>query len=523
LPTTDAQGHFNIENLNAGSYRISVVAGGYVRQEYGGRMPGATGTVITLTAGQALNDIVIRMTPTSTISGLVRNQTGKPAIDVPVQLLKATFNSSGQRIAQIVATSRTDDRGEYRLYWVAPGHYFLSAGTSPSVGPRGGGTVTGRPTADSAPTPTYSMTFYPGVPEMSAAGIIEVVPDTPVTADLPVSERSLYKVSGRVIDSSTGKPPASVMLSLVYRNLTGGSDSSGRGSTYDPVTGNFEMRNVSPGALNVQAVINQIVSLAQGTPDGTRTPVITGTMVPGALFSSSVIASGHSPVTVTNADITGVVINVVPTLSIKGKLTVDGPSQVGDITSLRVQIRPSVNGVISDTQIPMVPAVAADGTFQLNGITPGEYRIILVPFPINYYIKDVHFGGTEALNTPISIPVGATEMLEVVLSPRVAQVDGTVTDDKGQPVEGVQAVLVPDSHRDRSELFRAVTSGPNGHFTIRGVAPGDYKLFAWESLESNGYFDPELLKRDDAKGQRIKIQDSDKLTVSVKLIPGTSR
>jgi hypothetical protein len=217
------------------------------------------------------------------------------------------------------------------------------------------------------------------------------------------------------------------------------------------------------------------------------------------------------------------VINVVPTLSIKGKLTVDGPSQVGDITSLRVQIRPSVNGVISDTQIPMVPAVAADGTFQLNGITPGEYRIILVPFPINYYIKDVHFGGTEALNTPISIPVGATEMLEVVLSPRVAQVDGTVTDDKGQPVEGVQAVLVPDSHRDRSELFRAVTSGPNGHFTIRGVAPGDYKLFAWESLESNGYFDPELLKRDDAKGQRIKIQDSDKLTVSVKLIPGTSR
>jgi len=82
-------------------------------------------------------------------------------------------------------------------------------------------------------------------------------------------------------------------------------------------------------------------------------------------------------------------------------------------------------------------------------------------------------------------------------------------------------VLVPDTHRDRFELFRAVTSGPKGQFTMRGVPPGDYKVFAWESIESNGYFDPELLKRDDAKGQRIKIQDSDKAVVTVKLIPGS--
>ena len=81
-------------------------------------------------------------------------------------------------------------------------------------------------------------------------------------------------------------------------------------------------------------------------------------------------------------------------------------------------------------------------------------------------------------------------------------------------------MLVPDAHRDRFELFRAITTGPDGRFTLRGVPPGDYKVFAWESIDSNGYFDPELLKRDEAKGQRIKIQDSDKLTVSVKMIPG---
>jgi hypothetical protein len=524
LPTTDAQGRFNVENLNAGSYRISVVAGGYVRQEYGGRLPGSTGSVITLNDGQSLKDLMIRMTPTSTISGLVRSQTGKPAVDVPVQLLRATFNASGQRVTQTVATARTDDRGEYRLYWVAPGHYFLSAGTSSSVGPRGGGAVTGRPTADSAPTATYSMTFYPGVPELSAASIIEVVPDTPVTTDFIVSERSLYKVSGRIVDSSTGKPPASVILSLVYRNLTGGTDSFASGSSYDQITGNFEMRNVSPGTLNVQAAINQLVSLGPGAPPPDsvqRIAVTTGTPIPFATYSSTIVASGRAPVTVTNADVAGVVVNVTPALSVKGKLTVDGPSRAGDLTSLRVQLRRSINGVItSETQIPVAAAIAADGTFMVNGVLPGEYRFTMSPTQANYYIKEVRFGGTEALNTPIDISAGATEMLEVVLSPRVAEIEGTITDGKGQPIEGIQAVLVPDAHRDRSELFRAVTTGPNGRFTIRGVPPGDYKVFAWESIEAFGYYDPELLKRDEAKGQRIKIQESDKVTVSVKLIPG---
>jgi hypothetical protein len=102
-------------------------------------------------------------------------------------------------------------------------------------------------------------------------------------------------------------------------------------------------------------------------------------------------------------------------------------------------------------------------------------------------------------------------------------VDGTVNDEKGQPIQGVQAVLVPDAHRDRFELFRAVTADQNGRFTMRGVPPGDYKVFAWESIESYGYFDPELLRRDESKGQRVKIQDSDKASVSVKMIPGSAQ
>jgi beta-lactamase regulating signal transducer with metallopeptidase domain/protocatechuate 3,4-dioxygenase beta subunit len=528
LATTDAQGRFTIENLDAGSYRLSVVAGGFVRQEYGQRFPEASGSLITTSAGQATKDIVIRMTPTATISGIVRNGRGKPAIDVPVQLLKASFNFMGQRVTQVVASSRTDDRGEYRLYWIAPGHYFLSAGTSPAPGARGAATVTSRPSSDSAPTVAYPIAFFPGVQEMSAASIIDVLPDTPVTADISVSEQSMFKVSGRVLDV-TGKPAASAQLSLVYQNPTGSSDSITGGSTYNAATGDFEFRNVAPGSYYVQAVTVQ-VSGSTPLPDAAQIAKTFFTFStsafanPAGAYIATVAGRGSTPITVTNTNIANVVVTMSPTSSIKGRLTVDGQPQPAGIPSLRVQFRRSAGSTpFTDTVQPTAAAVAADGTFQFNGVAPDEYRVALASLPVKYYIKEVKYGATDALNDPIQFSTGASESIEIVLSLRVAQVDGTVTDDKGQPVPGIQAVLVPDAHRDRSELFRTASTDRNGRFTISGVPPGDYKVFAWESIESYGYFDPELLKRDEAKGQRIKIQESDKATVAVKMIPGDSQ
>jgi 5-hydroxyisourate hydrolase-like protein (transthyretin family) len=484
---------------------------------------------LTLDSGKSIRDLSIRMTPASTISGWIRNDRGRPVVDVPVQLLKATYNATGQRVTQVVGLARTDDRGLYRLYWVTPGHYYLNAGSEPSAsGPRGGVTVRA-PVTTNDPDETYGLTFYPGVPDISAARLIEVGSDVQVSADLVVTPRSLYKVSGRVIDTTTGKPAASALLSLVYRNLNGSSDTFARGSTYNAATGDFELKNVPPGSYDVQATIMQptfISTLASASQSaGVTYTVTTGnSTLPSGNFISGASGRGRAPITVTNADLHDVVVNVTPGLSIKGRLTVDGQPQATDLGSLRLQIRPSVGGVlINDGPLPTPSTVASDGSFHIDGVTPGEYRFSMILFPVSYYIKEVRFGGTEALDTPINISPGATETLEIVLSPRVAQVDGTVTDDKGQPVQGVQAVLVPDAHRDRYELFRAVTTDPNGRFTIPGVPPGDYKLFAWESIEAYGYFDPELLKRDEPKGQRIKIQDSDKTTVTVKMIPAASQ
>jgi beta-lactamase regulating signal transducer with metallopeptidase domain/5-hydroxyisourate hydrolase-like protein (transthyretin family) len=522
---TDSQGRFVLDGLDAGSYGISIVVDGFVRQEYGQRSPDGPGTNLILIAGQPMKDLSIRMTPASTIFGMIRNNNGKPAVDVPVQLLKATYNSTGTRVTQVVESARTDDRGQYRLYWVTPGSYYLYAGTEPSAsGPRGAAAVRANQITNGVGE-VYSMTYYPGVSNLSEAKIIEVRSDAQVIADLVVTPRSVYKVSGRVIDTTTGKPAASAMLSLVYRNMDGSSVSFASGSTYNAATGDFELRNVSPGSYDVQATMMQLSGSALPATGaqaaGTFYTSSTGNVsLPNGSFVASVAGRGRTSITVTNADVRGVVVDIISGLSLKGKLSVEGQPQPADLASLRVQILPSAGGVLNnDAQLAVRSAVASDGTFHMDGVLAGEYRFTLSPFPVSYYIKEVRFGSAAALNAPISVSAGATETLDVVLSPRVAQIDGMVNDDKGKTVEGVQAVLVPDAHRDRYELFRAVVTDPDGHFTMRGVPPGDYRVFAWESIESYGYFDPELLKRDEAKGQRIKIQESDKLTVSVKMIP----
>ena len=62
-------------------------------------------------------------------------------------------------------------------------------------------------------------------------------------------------------------------------------------------------------------------------------------------------------------------------------------------------------------------------------------------------------------------------------------VDANVVDLRNDPVEGVTVVLVPtDPRRKRSDLYKSETSNESGGVRFDGVAPGDYKVFAWKDV-----------------------------------------
>jgi hypothetical protein len=98
-------------------------------------------------------------------------------------------------------------------------------------------------------------------------------------------------------------------------------------------------------------------------------------------------------------------------------------------------------------------------------------------------------------------------------------VDGVVVDESSRPATGIEAVLIPDNQRGRADLFRRATTDGSGKFTIEGVAPGSYKVFAWQALEPYSYFDPDVLKRFEDRGAAARVSERAHVTVRVPVIP----
>jgi hypothetical protein len=82
--------------------------------------------------------------------------------------------------------------------------------------------------------------------------------------------------------------------------------------------------------------------------------------------------------------------------------------------------------------------------------------------------------------------------------------------------DGGLVVLVPDeAHRDQSRLYQKVATDQYGHYLMRGIAPGDYKIFCWDEVEVGAWEDPDFLRTFEDRGQKISVEDADAKTVDV--------
>ncbi len=489
--TTDNQGHFALNNLDPGSYSLVVQRNGFARQAYGERSPGRGGTPLNVTAGQIMKDVVFRLIPAGTITGRVADSTGEPLPGINVQLLRSTYDGNGQRrFLQAAGSVRTNDRGEYRLYWVTPGRYYVSA--SPNRSPV---ELPVAPSSNEVTDPGYAVTYYPGTTDVSTAAAIEVQPGVEISAiDFTLIQQQLFRIRGRVFDPRTGQSPRNASVMMLPRDpTTSGFFISGFNS-YNSSTGTFELRDVAPGSYWLRA--DAPIDAANPNPNQRNTGQV-------ALDVSK--------------DIDNIVIAFTPGITIPGYLSIEGGTAVSsmpDYDRTRIFLSPIPQASLSTSSAPVL---AADGSFKIENVQLGDYRLA-IPLPPGMYLKQARIGQTDVLSLmSISGPVSGP--LEIVISPNAGQLDGTLVDKDHHPVPGIQAVLIPDRQRDRRDLYKTATSDQNGHFTIRSIVPGDYKLFAWEDLEPFAYNDPDILRKYEEQGELVKISESSKLNVEAKVVP----
>ena len=110
-------------------------------------------------------------------------------------------------------------------------------------------------------------------------------------------------------------------------------------------------------------------------------------------------------------------------------------------------------------------------------------------------------------------------LLELVASGDGGVVEGVATDQKGEPVANAVVVAVPEMRlRARVERYRKTVSDQSGRFTLRGVQPGEYTIFAWESVDGEAYYNPEFLKNYEGQGSGLKVGEGERKTVRVGVI-----
>jgi len=84
-------------------------------------------------------------------------------------------------------------------------------------------------------------------------------------------------------------------------------------------------------------------------------------------------------------------------------------------------------------------------------------------------------------------------------------------------------VAVPDpEHRKNRDRLKSETTDQYGRFEIHGVAPGEYTLFCWETVEERAWEDPEFLKPFEAKGVKVAIREDEAKNVSLTPIQSNS-
>jgi hypothetical protein len=72
-------------------------------------------------------------------------------------------------------------------------------------------------------------------------------------------------------------------------------------------------------------------------------------------------------------------------------------------------------------------------------------------------------------------------------------------------------------------FFKMASSDAQGHFTIKGITPGDYKLLAWDQSEEVDYQDPEFFKPYENQGEAVTLRESSHESVQLKLVEADTK
>jgi len=475
---SDAGGRFVFSNLAAGRYRLFLTEDGFIRQEYGQRFPNMSGLPINVAAGQHVTNITFRLDAAPTIAGTVLDGNGIPIGDILVTAARRTYDVRGRPTLTVVASALTDDRGAYRIFWIDPGDYYVNAGSTP---------LRTASDANEPARPAYAPVYFPGVTDPEGIRPIRVDIGREVNGvDFRLRGQGLAQIFGQALHAITRKPvAATITLSPVEESNV--ARYHGQSSV---ASGAFVIGDgVAPGSYIVVGRSDSLEKLTGFTR--IRVPSL-----PGFFLNVRLLLS--------------------PGIRVNGRMMGIAQS-LPDLRRSHITLTSVEAGVPSPARM----SPTADGAFSIMDAIPGEYLLTVSDLPDDLYVKAVRHGVEDILESAIAVATESTAPLQILLGSDGGRITAAILRRDGRPAVGAQVVLVPDSaRRNQPDQYRLGTTGQDGLVTMRGIPPGGYKLFAWETIEPNAYRNQDYMRTYDSLGLSILIGPGENRAVEARVISG---
>lgn len=484
VQVTDETGRFEYAGLTAGRFRLQVRGGpGYRWGYFGMQTPwdvAVQGVHHELRLNERLTDIALKLWPSGSISGTVRDEFGEPIVKASLRLFERRTGPLTSGWTRTPVSAETDDRGQYRLGdrpnalpGPGPGDYVVVV-TAPRSGPDTVAAFAGAVFSGGTRSIADAQVIALGTGE-HRTGIDIVVPTTPGAG--------FGTLRGRIVNH-TVLQPADV----------------GR-KPLEPL----RLRLIPSGTSGELANFLEIVTTARSDGQFTFPPVAAGDYRLKAWQFSEGVAGGSPPVKVLAAPTWTVdvpvhvdasmpvedrLISLHAAARITGRVVFDGdspPPAVNEIRFVPLEDHPDRTVGTIRTRVD------ADGRFATPGLLPGQYLVIpdtalrrpdrpleLLWQPLSMVVD------AREVEEPW-VPVGTNDIdLTITLSDRRAVLIGTIRDTRGQPRPDARVIMFGQ------RCLRLIAPDRFGAFEFPAEARGC--SFAAVIDPPRTWYEPEYLK-----------------------------
>lgn len=455
-----ADGAFHFEAVAPGSYVITAEHAGFVSDRLNSKSQ-----LISLSPGQSLTGIAVALAPQGTISGIVEDENGTALPGSRVEAL-APFTTFGQTSLKLFSNTNANAQGKFLLTGLPANSYYLVA------------------EPDSAKKKATSegdlvRTVYPRSLDIDGGSTVPVTAGQAV-ADIAIRVRrtATYRIRGKVADAPSGvklsvsvSPKGSVDTLVLAKKFTVSTNRT------------FDIGDLTPGAYTLRL-----------------------TAEVGGGRNHSLLA--RQDIEIGGGDIEGVVLSVMPPLTVTGQVRVDSSSNAA-LPAVALTARPLED--LAHAQMGFA-RIAADGSFTLANLDPGLYLFQVHVAAPGWYVKSITLNQQDVLNKQADMSEMTTGRLDVVVSPGAGEVD--VTADPGSTI-----VLVPDSVGPDGSGVQFGFARQNGGFSFKNVRPGKYFGYAVQRGDPNIWQNPDFLHAVESLGTGLEVGENSTQQLQLQVLP----